>query len=158
MFLTTSAYSLATENENAVELRDQNCNSPRIVLIRSFRELEGKYIDYLSAFTGKKIVPVGPLVMNSSKFSSSQMVVVTEWLDKKEEGSIIYVSFGSSNERDLSGREIQEIVLGVYVSGYSFVWVVSNEHEKVRINNVFDERVDDDDEWDCCCRRWIGSE
>ncbi|KAL7170770.1 hypothetical protein ACSBR2_035610 [Camellia fascicularis] len=33
-----------------------------IVLIKSFRDVEGKYIDYLSVLAEKKVVPVGSLV------------------------------------------------------------------------------------------------
>ncbi|KAH9768899.1 glycosyltransferase [Citrus sinensis] len=40
---------------------ERSCN---IVLIKSFRELEGKYIDYLSDLIKKKVVPVGPLVQD----------------------------------------------------------------------------------------------
>ncbi|KAK7852321.1 flavanone 7-o-glucoside 2''-o-beta-l-rhamnosyltransferase [Quercus suber] len=36
--------------------------SSNIVLIKTFRELEGKYIDLLSSLIEKKVVPVGPLV------------------------------------------------------------------------------------------------
>nr|XP_019068311.1 beta-D-glucosyl crocetin beta-1,6-glucosyltransferase-like [Solanum lycopersicum] len=33
-----------------------------IVLIKSFKEIEGKYSDYITNLTGKRVVPLGPLV------------------------------------------------------------------------------------------------
>ncbi|KAI3777918.1 hypothetical protein L1987_47721 [Smallanthus sonchifolius] len=38
--------------------------SSRIVLVKSFKEIEGDHADYLSRLTGKKVVSVGPLVAN----------------------------------------------------------------------------------------------
>lgn len=42
-----------------LECLEQSCE---IVLIITFKEIEAKYIEYLSILMGKKIVPVGPLV------------------------------------------------------------------------------------------------
>ncbi|GKC75440.1 hypothetical protein Tco_1126214, partial [Tanacetum coccineum] len=39
-------------------------NSSSIVLAKSFKEIEGKYADYFTELTGKRVVPVGPLVVD----------------------------------------------------------------------------------------------
>ncbi|KAL7228506.1 hypothetical protein ACSBR2_007265 [Camellia fascicularis] len=67
-----------------------SCN---FMLFNTFRELEGKYINYLSVLDGRKVVPVGPLVqeiVNENKHTE-----IMEWLDSKDESSTVFVSFGS---------------------------------------------------------------
>ncbi|KAH9704406.1 glycosyltransferase [Citrus sinensis] len=67
---------------------ERSCN---IVLIKSFRELEGKYIDYLSDLIKKKVVPVGPLVQDPIEQSDHEKGVteIIQWLDKKERSSTV---------------------------------------------------------------------
>lgn len=94
--------------------------SSEIILIKSFREIEGKYIDYLSALTGKKIVPVGPLV--EEPVQAYEKTEAIEWLNEKEPSSAVFVSFGS--EYFLSKEEIEEVAYGLEFSMVSFLWVV----------------------------------
>ncbi|KAH9704405.1 glycosyltransferase [Citrus sinensis] len=103
---------------------ERSCN---IVLIKSFRELEGKYIDYLSDLIKKKVVPVGPLVQDPIEQSDHEKGVteIIQWLDKKERSSTVFVSFGS--EYFLSKEEMEDIALGLELSGVNFIWVVDEE-------------------------------
>ncbi|XP_057467266.1 beta-D-glucosyl crocetin beta-1,6-glucosyltransferase-like [Actinidia eriantha] len=94
--------------------------SSGIILIKSSREIEGKYIDHLSVLTGKKIVPVGPLVQDP--MNENEHLSIVEWLDKKGLGSTVFVSFGS--EYFLSKEEMQEMAHGLELSGVNFIWVV----------------------------------
>ncbi|XP_028106042.1 beta-D-glucosyl crocetin beta-1,6-glucosyltransferase-like [Camellia sinensis] len=55
--------------------------SSEIVLIKTFKEVEGKYIDYLSGLVGKKIVPV-PLVQDC--VDDNDESGISGWLNKKE--------------------------------------------------------------------------
>lgn len=100
---------------------ERSCN---IVLIKSFRELEGKYIDYLSDLIKKKVVPVGPLVQDPIEQNDHEKGVteIIQWLDKKERSSTVSVSFGS--EYFLSKEEMEDIALGLELSGVNFIWVV----------------------------------
>jgi len=93
-------------------------------LCKTFREIEGKYIDYLSAITNKKIIPVGPLVRDPIKEEDDddQHKHIIEWLDKKEANSVVFVSFGS--EYFLSNEEMEEIANGLELSKVNFIWVV----------------------------------
>ena len=89
-------------------------------MIKTFREIEAKYIDYLSVLSKKKIVPVGPLVQEPVHDYEENEII--EWLNKKEPSSVVFVSFGS--EYFLSREEIQEMAYGLELSMVSFTWVV----------------------------------
>ncbi|CAN4114369.1 unnamed protein product [Withania somnifera] len=98
--------------------------SKEIILIHSFRELEGKYIDYLSYLFNKKFLAVGPLVRAFDQTDDGQRYVdkIIEWLNEKEKCSTIFVSFGS--ECYLSKEEIEELALGLELSMLNFIWVI----------------------------------
>ncbi|KAL7170764.1 hypothetical protein ACSBR2_035604 [Camellia fascicularis] len=91
-----------------------------IILIKSSREIEGKYIDHLSLLARKKIVPVGPLVQAS--INDDEHLHITEWLNKKDRGSTVFVSFGS--EYFLTKVEMEEMAHGLELSNVNFIWVV----------------------------------
>lgn len=94
--------------------------SSGIILIKSSREIEGKYMDHLSSVAGKKIIPVGPLVQASVHDNEHSNIM--EWLDKKKRGSTVFVSFGS--EYFLTRAEMGEMAHGLELSGVNFIWVV----------------------------------
>lgn len=90
------------------------------MLFNSFRELEGKYIDYLPILMGKKIIPIGPLVQEI--IDGDKDLEILQWLGTKDEQSTVFVSFGS--ESFLSKEEREEVAHGLELSGVSFVWIV----------------------------------
>ncbi|CAL5363374.1 unnamed protein product [Camellia sinensis] len=92
-----------------------------IVLYNTFRELEGKYIDYLSDIGGKKVVPVGHLVKEIIDDENEHSEII-QWLDNKDESSTLFVSFGS--EYFMSKEEIEEMAHGLELSKVNFIWVV----------------------------------
>lgn len=100
--------------------------SPRIsckmTLINSFRELEGKYIDYLPILTEKKIIPTGPLVQGTTVDIGDKDSEILQWLGAKDEFSTVFVSFGS--ETFLSKEEREEMAHGLELSGVNFIWIV----------------------------------
>ncbi|CAI9278202.1 unnamed protein product [Lactuca saligna] len=96
--------------------------SSSIVLVKSFREIEGKYSDYLSLLTDKKIVPVGPLVVEPPPSVNVKENSVMQWLDTKAIGSTVFVSFGS--EYFLSEDDLKEIAFGLEMSNVNFIWVL----------------------------------
>ncbi|XP_076886488.1 mogroside IIIx synthase-like [Bidens hawaiensis] len=93
-----------------------------IVLVKSFKEVEGKYANYLSKLTGKKIVPVGPLVAEPSHNANLKQDSVMQWLDTKAAGSTVFVSFGS--EYFLSSDDLEEIAHGLELSNVNFIWIL----------------------------------
>ncbi|CAH9069913.1 unnamed protein product [Cuscuta europaea] len=103
-------------------VRECFARSCGLVLIKTFDEIEGKYSDFITTLTGKKIVPVGPLVQEPSREDGKSEVI--QWLNGKEEKSTVFVSFGS--EYFLTIEDLTEIAHGLdLVSTYvNFVWVL----------------------------------
>ncbi|KAK4404905.1 UDP-glucosyltransferase 29 [Sesamum angolense] len=81
-----------TERDGASEGVERSC---KIVLIKGFKDIEGKYIDYVSSLFGKKFVPVGRLVQEPIP-------------DEKEDDS----------------SDFDEIAYGLELSKINFIWVV----------------------------------
>ncbi|TQD93614.1 hypothetical protein C1H46_020769 [Malus baccata] len=127
--------------------RIQQCSSSscNIILAKTSREIEAKYIDYLSDLVGKKIVPVGPLVQDPLDQKTDEESPIIQWLNKREKSSVVYVSFGS--EYFLSKEEIEEIAHGLELSKVSFIWVIRfpKEDKTTKVEEVlpkgFVERV-----------------
>ncbi|KAA8534523.1 hypothetical protein F0562_032040 [Nyssa sinensis] len=94
--------------------------SSNIILIKTFREIEGKYFDYLSILNEKRMVPVGPLVQES--IIEEEKLEVFEWLSQKDRCSTVFVFFGS--EYFLSKDDMEEIAHGLEPSNVNFIWVV----------------------------------
>ncbi|OVA03618.1 UDP-glucuronosyl/UDP-glucosyltransferase [Macleaya cordata] len=107
--------------------------SSNIVLIKTFREIEGNYIDYLSSSVGKEFVPVGPLVHEPPDFDN-QMKKFSEWLVKKEKSSVVFVSFGS--EYFMSKEEVEEIAYGLELSKVNFIWVIRFPEEEDNMRKI----------------------
>ncbi|CAK9150162.1 unnamed protein product [Ilex paraguariensis] len=121
------------EEDRFHEAMERSCN---IVLIKTFRTIEDKYINYLSVLVEKKIVPVGPLVQDAVNDEHEEII---KWLDKKDEASAIFVSFGS--EYFLSKEEIEEVAHGLELSKVNFIWVVRFPvGEKIKIEEALPER------------------
>ncbi|KAL3645235.1 hypothetical protein CASFOL_010415 [Castilleja foliolosa] len=120
---------------------DKVSESNDIVLVKGFREIESRYIDYASALLGKKFVPVGPLVQESGpdKKYDRQSLDLLAWLDEKEPKSTIFVSFGS--EYFLTEADLDEIALGLELSGVSFIWVVRFPKKSGLTNESLDKSL-----------------
>ncbi|XP_059628414.1 UDP-glucosyltransferase 29-like [Cornus florida] len=111
----------------------QSCN---ITLIKTFREIEGKYIEYSSNLAERRMVPVGPLVQDS--VNDNDHTEIIQWLDKKDESSAVFVSFGS--ECFLSKEEMAEVAHGLELSKVNFIWVVRFPvGEKIRVEEALPE-------------------
>ncbi|KAK4431105.1 Beta-D-glucosyl crocetin beta-1,6-glucosyltransferase [Sesamum alatum] len=113
---------------------DNQGASDQIVSIKSSREIEGKYIDYLSQLMEWKIVPVGPLV-SADPGPDDENSDLMEWLGKKDEFSTVFVSFGS--EYFLKKEEIEEIAYALELSDVNFIWVIRFPgDEKIRVQEA----------------------
>ncbi|XP_008231995.1 PREDICTED: beta-D-glucosyl crocetin beta-1,6-glucosyltransferase-like [Prunus mume] len=127
--------------------RIQQCcaRSCKMILVKTSREIEAKYVDYLSGLVKKKIVPVGPLVQDPMDQTLDEETWIMKWLNKRERSSVVYVSFGS--EYFLSKEEIEDIAHGLELSKVSFIWVIRfpKEEKGTRVEEVlpegFSERV-----------------
>lgn len=100
--------------------------SSSFVLVNSFRELEGKYLDHVPAILNKKVVPIGPLAYEPTSVQEededAEYGSIKKWLDKKEASSTVFISFGS--ECFPTKEEMEEIGHGLEESGANFIWVV----------------------------------
>ncbi|XP_030456198.1 LOW QUALITY PROTEIN: beta-D-glucosyl crocetin beta-1,6-glucosyltransferase-like [Syzygium oleosum] len=135
-------------DDSAVRVKDKDRvlqsveRSSNFILLKTFRELDGKYMDYLSSLLGKNVVPVGPLVEDPSNIEDGDF----EWLDKREKSSTNFVSFGS--EYFPTEKEREEIAYGLELSNVNFIWVIrftvgeSTELEEALPEGFF-ERVRD---------------
>ncbi|KAI8030507.1 Beta-D-glucosyl crocetin beta-1,6-glucosyltransferase [Camellia lanceoleosa] len=91
----------ANKDKNKEEgVVDAMKRSHKIILFHTFRELEGKYIDYLSVLIEKKIVPVGSLVREIDDEGEHSEII--QWLDNKGGSSTVFVSFGSGSDPELN--------------------------------------------------------
>ncbi|XP_073120060.1 UDP-glucosyltransferase 29-like [Henckelia pumila] len=137
--------STGVEASDFERLRECVNLSSQIVLIKSFREIEGKYIDYLSFITGKKFVPVGTLFQHPETTENHhEHERFIKWLDGKSEGSsTVFASFGS--EYFLKESEVEEIALGLEESSANFILVLRSPQGEGTCKNIlpkgFVERV-----------------
>ena len=139
---------IANNRNDKEEDRVTECvaRSSGIVLVKSSSEIEGKYADYLSVLTNKKIVPIGPLVADPIYLDHKHNNVI-QWLDAKDPRSTVFVSFGS--EYFLSSDELEAIAYGLEKSNVNFIWVLrfpKDPKRKLKISEAlpgFLERVTD---------------
>ncbi|CAK9313374.1 unnamed protein product [Citrullus colocynthis] len=108
----------AKDKQRIQECYERSCG---LIFVKSFREIEAKYIDFLSTLLQYKVIPVGPLVEepgDDAVLGGS----LEKWLNKKEKKSCILVSFGS--EFYLSKLDMEEIAYGLELSRLNFIWVL----------------------------------
>ncbi|KAH7388117.1 hypothetical protein KP509_16G058500 [Ceratopteris richardii] len=101
------------------------------ILFDSVYDLESSVAEALREEAGFSVCHVGPLFMMSSQTSKSSARTVNllqeddsclSWLDKQQESSVLYISFGSvvTLEYDV----ISELASGLEASGLHFLWVI----------------------------------
>ncbi|CAN0908752.1 UDP-glucosyltransferase 29 [Linum grandiflorum] len=105
--------------------------SSTMLLMKSFRDIEAKYIDRVSKFIGKSILTVGPLVPDDDGEEEQEPdKEIISWLNKKDNSSVVYISFGS--ECYLSTSQIQELAHALLIllvekaCPVNFIWVLRN--------------------------------
>ncbi|KAI5656423.1 hypothetical protein M9H77_25216 [Catharanthus roseus] len=110
-------------------------------IVRSSREIEGKYVDYLSEILKSKVIPVCPVISlnnNDQGQGNKDEDEIIQWLDKKSHRSSVFVSFGS--EYFLNMQEIEEIAIGLELSNVNFIWVLRfPKGEDTKIEEVLPE-------------------
>ncbi|XWS23039.1 hypothetical protein CRYUN_Cryun29cG0087400 [Craigia yunnanensis] len=123
-------------------------------VFNSFEALEGEYIDYLKKKLGHdRIFGVGPLNLVGAVSSgrgtlgsgSDPNDQVLTWLDGCQEGSVVYVCFGS--QKLLKREQMEALAVGLEKSGTRFVWVVKTATTREQedgfgvVPDGFEERV-----------------
>eukprot|EP01018_Ginkgo_biloba_P035981 Gb_19140 [translate_table: standard] len=126
-------------------------NKADYVLVNTFEELEGKEaIDGLS-INGCPALAVGPVSLpeflegKESAFSMwDEDTNCLQWLDMQKPASVLYVSFGSIAVK--SKQHLQELALGLEVSGQPFLWVIRSDMaggKSIVLPEGFEERTKD---------------
>nr|XP_015890557.1 UDP-glycosyltransferase 91A1-like [Ziziphus jujuba var. spinosa] len=116
-----------------------------IVAVRSCSEFEPEWIQLLQNIHQKPVLPVGqfpPLIGDNGDETHQTWKTLKEWLDKKKNGSVVYVSFGT--EAKLTRQEITAIALGLEQSQLAFLWVLrtgSVAGGLVQLPEGFEERT-----------------
>lgn len=107
------------------------------VLFTSFYELEARVFNALRASIPVPVYPVGPsipyMLLDEERLdepSGSAAPDYVGWLDSQPHGSVLYVSLGSF--LSVSGAQMDEIAMGLSLSGTRFLWVARGESSRLR--------------------------
>ncbi|KAF9681562.1 hypothetical protein SADUNF_Sadunf05G0014600 [Salix dunnii] len=120
-----------------------------LIAVRTCIEVEHDYLNLLEQLHRKPVIPIGVLPNQISGGDDDETIdthwrCIREFLDSKEKGSVVYVAFGS--EAKPNQEELNEIALGLELSGLPFFWVLRKRRgaadtEVVELPDGFEERV-----------------
>ncbi|CAN6214622.1 unnamed protein product [Urochloa humidicola] len=107
------------------------------IVTNSFVEMEPEYVAGYAEARRMKVWTVGPVSLYHQRIGGASATVAARgntaaiggdeclrWLDGKEPGSVVYVSFGSVAYAE--PKQVVELGLGLEASGHPFIWVVKN--------------------------------
>ncbi|TKY69501.1 UDP-glycosyltransferase 89A2 [Spatholobus suberectus] len=104
-------------------------------VFNSFRALEGPHLDHIRPESGR-VFAVGPLGSNRVESDPNKGSEVLRWLDGfEEEGSVLYVCFGS--QKLLKKEQMEALALGLERSDTRFVWVVKTPSTKEQLEEGY---------------------
>ncbi|MCD7467597.1 hypothetical protein HAX54_005124 [Datura stramonium] len=117
------------------------------LLVRSCSEFEPEWLKVVADIHRKPVFPVGQLPTTSYEDDTTKIDAwreIKSWLDKQEQGKVIYVAFGS--EAKPSQNELTEISLGLELSGLPFFWVLrtkrgESDDELIQLPEGFEDRT-----------------
>ncbi|XP_010419269.1 PREDICTED: UDP-glycosyltransferase 91A1-like [Camelina sativa] len=116
------------------------------IFVRSCYEYEAEWLGMIQDLHRKPVIPVGvlPPKMEEKFEDTDTWLTVKKWLDSRKTKSVVYVAFGS--EAKPSQTELNEIALGLELSGLPFFWVLrtrrgSGDTEPVELPEGFEERT-----------------
>ncbi|CAD6239997.1 unnamed protein product [Miscanthus lutarioriparius] len=125
------------------------------LLINTFRDLEGVFIDRYAVALGRKTWAIGPTCASGGLDADAMagrgnradvdVGLVLSWLDARPASSVLYISFGSLAQ--LSPKQVIELARGLEASERPFVWAIkeakSNADVQAWLAEGFEERVAD---------------
>ncbi|KAJ3669549.1 hypothetical protein LUZ60_011499 [Juncus effusus] len=123
------------------------------VVVNSFHDLEGLYINSYGNYIGQKIWAVGPMLLCNKETNEigarGNKIAIDEqacqsWLDSRESGSVIYACFGSL--ANSVPAQLIELGLGLEASNRPFIWVVKADRYpdmEEWLSNGFEDRTKD---------------
>ncbi|XP_020252282.1 UDP-glycosyltransferase 87A2-like [Asparagus officinalis] len=102
-------------------VRKANC-----ILFTSFYELGAQVIDTLREQLHCPVYTIGPSIPYMHlEDTNNNIDHIEEWLDSQPKESVLYISLGSF--LSVSGAQMDEIAVGLKLSGARFVWVVRGD-------------------------------
>ncbi|KAL5753312.1 hypothetical protein ACOSQ2_023819 [Xanthoceras sorbifolium] len=121
----------------------KNCD---VIAVRSCMDFEPEWLNLLEELHPNPVIPVGqlPTTDNYAEEETDSWRSIKEWLDKQEKGSVVYIAFGS--EAKPSQEELNEIALGLELSGLPFFWVLKKrlgpaDSDLIELPDGFEERT-----------------
>ncbi|KAM0981780.1 hypothetical protein ACFX2A_015078 [Malus domestica] len=116
----------------------KKCRSAAGIMVNSFADLEpGAFKAFKETELGlclPPVYPIGPVIKTSSTDGLDANECL-RWLDKQPYGSVLFVSFGSGGT--LSQEQLNELALGLELSGQRFIWVVKSPNETANNASYF---------------------
>ncbi|XP_057440495.1 hydroquinone glucosyltransferase-like [Lotus japonicus] len=100
------------------------------ILINTFLEMESGAVRALEEeWNGKiRVYPLGPITQIGSIIEANDNECL-KWLENQPPSSVVYVSFGSGGT--LTQHQIDELALGLELSGVRFLWVLRAPSDSV---------------------------
>uniref|UniRef100_A0A1J3GZJ9 UDP-glycosyltransferase 91A1 n=2 Tax=Noccaea caerulescens TaxID=107243 RepID=A0A1J3GZJ9_NOCCA len=121
-------------------------NGCDVIVVRSCYEYEAQWLQLIQDLHGKPVIPVGVLPPNLEEkcADTDTWPSLKAWLDSQQTKSVVHVSFGS--EAMPSQTQLNEIALGLELSGLPFFWVLKTRRgpwdtEPVELPEGFEERT-----------------
>jgi len=126
------------------------------LLINTFRDLEGVFVDCYAAALGRKTWAIGPTCASGGLDADAMagrgnradvdVGLVLSWLDARPASSVLYISFGSLAQ--LSPKQVIELARGLEASERPFVWAIKEAKSNADVQawlvaEGFEERVAD---------------
>ncbi|ESW06367.1 hypothetical protein PHAVU_010G042300 [Phaseolus vulgaris] len=111
------------------------------IFVNSFLEMETGPIRALEE-EGRgypPVHPVGPIVQTGAACTTGLECLT--WLDKQQDGSVLYVSFGSGGT--LSQEQMNELAYGLELSNHKFLWVVRAPNDVVNAAYLGEQKHED---------------
>ncbi|XP_055801245.1 zeatin O-glucosyltransferase-like [Solanum dulcamara] len=110
-------------------------------IINSCKEVEGRYPELLANAKEKPIWAFGPFHMLLDSSSSNNMTRSLElFLDKQDDNSVIFVSFGSTTT--LSQEQVNELARGLEQSNHRFIWVLRKGDNVEKLKEKLDGKIE----------------
>ncbi|KAM0936945.1 putative 7-deoxyloganetin glucosyltransferase [Dioscorea sansibarensis] len=136
---------------NMVKREGQKAFEATAIIINTFDELEDEVLIAMASML-PPLYTVGPLSLLYNQFPVSEAMSIEssflkededclEWLDKKEPGSVLYVSFGSL--AIVSNEQMIEFAWGLANSKHDFLWITRPDLVKGEATELPEEWLDE---------------